>query len=844
MIVSPYGPSNSWLMAVGEAPGEEEERQGRPFVGPAGQKLREFFMQVGIDPEEVYYTNLCAARPPANKLEKFFLDGGEPDLPVFLGLEQLKSQILSVRPNVILALGNFALHALTGKGRWVDYMKDGERIRGFTGIQDWRGSILHSTLVEGFKVIPTYHPSYILREGMGDHGIWLSDLARAKAEGLFPEVRRPRKLIVQVGTQPSTLVNYEGVIDREEVPQWEPSILTRSDVRDILLSDPATPTTLDIEYIRNTLLCVGLTNDRNSAYVVPTKSLGDIQYVSDIIRNTKGFNAQNSMFDASILEWHYSLPIMKRVVFDTMVAAYVANVELPKGLDFLISIYTDQPYHKGMVNWKDVEKGKMPHHIVYAYNGIDVWTQHEIMEEQQRLEFDNPKVERSFRFLMALLNPLWEMSRRGIRIDTDLMKDSRKILEEDAMVHALELMCTAGLPDVINVKSGPQVSDLLFNKLGLKPLKMNKTGPATDDKTLAALEIKTKDPTAKRCISLIRKIRNARDLRSKFFDIEFDSDGRMRSHYDPTKTVTGRLASRKFYPTGKGANGQNYPRDKRARRAFIADRKKVFGYADLEKAESLVVAHLTGDPRMLLDHSPGQNAHRNLGAALFGKKPEELTEDEYYLSKKTRHAGNYMQGPQTFMRSVNQDAHKTGVSVDLKEAETYIHTYRNIHPGLPRWWDQVKNQLYKTRTLENLLGFQRIFYGHVGSILPEAIAFTPQSTVGQILNVGLLNLEGIPCPYTVERDLWYMRYAGIHEELLECGYEGLMQIHDAVAFQVYESHAKRAAALIREALLVPLTNPRTGEDFTIPVEVSLDLDPEHIREWKSNWGDCKVFKEF
>jgi uracil-DNA glycosylase family 4 len=835
------GPERAQIMIVGDAPESEDLRLGKPFAGPAGRLLRNFLLEAGIDAEDCYLTYLCPAFPPGGMFHRFFIDGGLPMAPVAEGLEALRLDIERIRPNVLLALGNFPLALLTSKGRWIDQWKDGKHSRGYTGIQDWRGSILHCSLAEA-KLIPTFHPAYIAREGMPDHGIFKVDLARAAREAGFPEVRRPEKAIYLASETPQVLANYCGVIDRDEAPEWQMAEITREEIRETLLSTPEVPTTLDIEYIGSKLLCCGLTNCRDKAYVLPTTNLNDQMYLESIVRETRQFNAQNSMFDASILEWHYNLPIMDRVTFDTMVAAHAANIELPKGLDFLVSVYTDQPYYKGMVNWKLIKKGLQPASVVYAYNGIDVWTQHEVMEKQKVLELTDPAVQRTYEFMMKLLPPLWEMSKRGIKIDAELREEVRRELRAEEVAGGFELALLLGLSHAPNVKSGPQMSEILFSRLGLKPGKLNKTGPATDDKTLAALSLAAKTDDQREALRLIRQVRKARDLQSKFFNLEFDTDGRMRGHYDPTKTVTGRLASRKFYPTGLGTNQQNIPRDKRARRVFVADRKKIFAYADLEKAESFVVAQISGDARMLFDHSPGQNAHRNLGSALFNIPPEALDEDQYYLSKKTRHAGNYMQGWMTFMRNVNQDAHKTGVAIDAKQAKFFIQTYKDLHPGLPRWWRETETRLYATRTLSNLLGRHRVFYGHIGGLLPEAIAFVPQSTVGDTLDEGFLALHGVETPYIRERELW-KNYEGIAEELKEYGFEALQQVHDSVGFQCWEKDAERVFPLVRRALSIPLTNPRTYEEFTIAVEIQADLDPERFAAGKSNWGDCKVWKE-
>ena len=842
--VGPSGPASARLMIVGEAPGADEAREGKPFVGKAGQTLRQFLMEVGIDPAEVYFTNLCQYQPPGNKLEKFFLDGGVPNVQVLEGMAALQAQIRAVRPNLILALGNFPMKMLTGHGRWFDKTEDGQRIRGFTGIGDYRGSVYPCKLVEeGPKVMCTWHPAYIVREGMKDHGIFKTDLAKAAEQMRFPEIRRRPRETVLVSKEPQVLLGYKDFRGNESPeymegasPVWCPYDDSRAQIKDQLLAEPNAMLTLDIEFIGSSLLCVGVTTRADRACVIPINGLDDLLYMQSIVCSGLGINAQNSMFDAGILEWFYQMRVMPLIKFDTLFAAYAANIELPKDLGFLLSVYTDIPYHKGMVDWKLVKQGKQSKDIVYAYNAIDVYGQHEVMEQQILHELSDPSVRATFEFYMALLSPLWDMSKRGIRINTALMEQEKKWIASESARLGMELMMIAGKP--VNPRPSKDCIAFLYEQLGLPVLKRGKKDPSTDDKTLASLSIRAGLTDAQRkAVNLIREARRVLNLGSKFFDIEFDEDGRMRGSYNPVKTVTGRLSSVKFFPTGRGTNQQNIPRDTRARRVFTADPGKVFWYADLERAESFVVAQITGDSRMLADHEPGKDAHTSLGVVLFKKPEDEITKDERYLAKKTRHAGNYMQGPRTFMNNINQDAHKTGVSIDYSEAEILIHGYRDIHPFLKKWWNQVERELWATRTLRNLLGMHRTFYGHIDSLLPEAVAFVPQSTVGQIINVGLLNLRGIICPYMEARGLW-SQYKDIGAELLDCGMEALLQVHDMVGGQVNERDADRAMPLIRRALEIPLRNPRTYEDFTIPAELQIDVDPERIATWTSNWGDC------
>jgi uracil-DNA glycosylase family 4 len=811
-------------MIVGEAPGQIEEKEGRPFVGPAGKMLRSFLMQAGIDPDDCYLTNICKYRPPGNKLATWFDNKGRPYEVVVDGMLELQNEIDRVRPNVIIAAGNFPMWALTGKGDW----SNDPDSRGYRGITKWRGSILPCTLVGGFKVIPTFHPSYINQEGYADHGTWLVDLLRIARESAFPEIRRPVKDVV-IDPTIKQRIDFLGQV--EEARQQK-KILT-----------------FDIEYVGSKLLCVGMTLNRDNPHVVVTRNSSDIQYVRDILTSGIRLNAQNAMYDCSQLEWWYQMAIMQYMIYDTMICQYAANIELPKGLDYLTSIYTDEPFYKDMVDWDLIKKGKQDLATVWHYNGKDTWTQHQVMEDQWsddleirdpaealawlngEIELKDHAVRDSFSFGMQLLNPLWDISKRGVRVDRQLMRKLEEELDTKMAEDRVWLQkLNGGKP--LNEQSNPQVAQFLYGRMELPVIKMNETGPACDDKTLAELLGKATHPMQQDALTLLRSIRTGRALKSKFIGIELDDDGRMRGHYNPARTDTGRLASTKFGPTGRGANQQNYPRDKRVRKCFRPDRGKKFGYADLERAESLVVAHITGDPEMLRVHQPGVDAHRELASELFGVPVSQVTDDQRYLGKKTRHAGNYMQGPKRFMMEINKDAHKTGVSIDFEEAKHYIAVYRKLHEQLPVWWKETENQLWSTHRLYNLLGRQRTFYDRVQSCLPEAVAFVPQSTVGDTLNVGLLQLSGVESKYA--------RKAGIVEAipkhlpvLRAAEFEILMQIHDAVAFQYLPEYEEEVAIAVRELMRVPLWVSPRHDPFEIPVEIQLG----------ESWGEVKVWHE-
>ena len=131
------GAANARLMFVGEAPGADEDKQGVPFVGAAGQLLNRMLTNLGLRREEVYIANILKSRPPGNR-------DPEPD-EIAACLPFLDKQIKAIRPRVIVVLGRIAAHALLGTKEPIT------RLRG------------HWQKYHDIRVMPTFHPSYLLR---------------------------------------------------------------------------------------------------------------------------------------------------------------------------------------------------------------------------------------------------------------------------------------------------------------------------------------------------------------------------------------------------------------------------------------------------------------------------------------------------------------------------------------------------------------------------------------------------------------------------------------------------------------------------------------------------------
>ena len=154
-VVYGVGNPNADLMFIGEAPGRDEDEQGKPFVGRAGQLLTDIIKAMKLTRDDVYIANVIKCRPPENRNpEPDELDACRP---------YIRQQVAIIQPKVIVTLGRFALQSLT------------ETAYGITSV---RGTWLE---YNGVKLMPTYHPAYLLRNPDAKKDVW-ADMKKVMGE--------------------------------------------------------------------------------------------------------------------------------------------------------------------------------------------------------------------------------------------------------------------------------------------------------------------------------------------------------------------------------------------------------------------------------------------------------------------------------------------------------------------------------------------------------------------------------------------------------------------------------------------------------------------------------------
>lgn len=323
------------IFLLGEAYGEEEEKQRTPFIGAAGYELTKMLSEAGIHRADCHITNVFNLRPRGNRMEDLcgpkpmalsgwpsLLPGKYIRMEFAPELERLSTELLEINPNVVVALGNTACWALLGK----------------TAISKLRGTTQLSThCASGFKVLPTYHPAAILRQ-WDLRPISVIDLIKAKRESATPDISRPER---EIWIEPTL----------EDLHEFKRLIRGCK-----ILS-------VDIETAGREITCIGFAPNRSCALVIPFTCAGRLgrnywpteqherhawEFVKLHLEDPgipKVF--QNGLYDIAFLYRAAGIRVANAAE-DTMLLHHALQPESLKGLGFLGSLYCDEGAWKDM----------------------------------------------------------------------------------------------------------------------------------------------------------------------------------------------------------------------------------------------------------------------------------------------------------------------------------------------------------------------------------------------------------------------------------------------------------------------------------------------------------------
>lgn len=818
MKIRGEGPIPTRVMIVGEFP---SERDRVPFDGGAGMELNRMLHEAGIMRSECYVTYACKERPPNGVLSTWIalkkkditqhhtlLRDKYCTYHLHEGHAELMTEIEMVQPNIIIAMGNLALWMLTG--HW--------------GVLKWRGSLLS---FKDCKVIPTLTPGAVLRE-WPQRAVVLSDLRRVKRHmtSRVYDNRPDWQFIVR----PTFLQVIETVGMLHERAEH--------------LSSPVW-LDFDIETRGGHIDCIGFSWSRYDAICIPLMARGKpsgywsadeealicFHLYQLLTHKNVQVRWQNGLYDAQYVHrhWHF-IPNGGQ---DTMITQHSVFCALPKGLAFIASMYADH-----YIYWKDEGKiaSDVPEEQRWTYNLQDcVYTREagEVLLEVAK----SMKLDLVDQHQQKLFYPVLRAMILGVRIIHE--KKSQMALDIQEELSHREAFLHNVLGHTINPSSPKQMQALFYDDLN-QPIIYKRTvvqgqtkmSPTCDDEALAKLS--TKEPLIKPICNAIADIRTLNKFLGDFVMMPLDDDGRMRCSFNIAGDAGGksapysyRLSSSKN-PFGSGGNLQTIPSEKskssgkaaargsmdftlpNIRSMYGPDPGFTFFDMDLDRADLQVVVREAGEPEWIAAMLQGVDMHLLNACVLAKREPpplEELVESHpnYKLhraplkharefAKTFCHATNYGGGAKTVAAHTGRTVH------EIDQAQKY---WFGAHPGIRQWHGRTFDQINRFRFVENKWGYRWYIFDRLEALLPEALAWVPQSTVGILIN-----------------RIWTSFYENIPEVQV------LLQVHDSLAGQ-FPTH--------RSATILPLMEKHSR--IEIPYDPPLII-PTGVKTSTTSWGDC------
>jgi DNA polymerase I-like protein with 3'-5' exonuclease and polymerase domains len=680
----------------------------------------------------------------------------------------------------------------------------------------------------GAKVIPTYHPAAVLREWS-----W-----RATAVNDLRRAARFR----DGSAYPKPAWNFRVRPSFEEARGCLQELCRR-------LGEGVLRLSFDLETRNGHIACAGLSWTLADAICIPfmcvesASGFWTLDEEAELVwllrkiltHESAQVVGQNILYDSQYTwrHWHF----VPNVYQDCMISQHSIFSDLPKSLAFQASMYAQ--YY---VYWKDEGKDwakNMGEDQLWNYNCLDcVYT-----DEGGRVELElvaSMGLKEVHDFQQRMLWPVLQAMQRGVLIDDHRRSDLAKevigeISRRDAFIEAV-----CGHP--LNVRSPKKMHAFFYHDLKIKPIKKKakkgKEGKATleDD---ALQQISRREPLLKPLINAISDIRTM-GIFKNMLTTPLDLDGRMRCAYNIGGSASGKSAPKTYRLSssenafGSGTNLQNIPSEKskslgkasargataglgdpysypNLRGMFVPDSGYVFFDGDLDRADLQVVVAEADDPMLKAAMKLGVDIHLMNAFSLEGREPpplEELVETHPHyadhrgpmklrreFAKVFVHGTNYGGQPRTMA---------AGTGRTIREVERAQASWFGAHPGILRWHERVKHQVNTRRFIQNRFGFRWYVFDRVDSIIPEAIAWVPQSTVAVLIN-----------------KIWLK----IYEELPEV--QVLLQCHDSICGQV---PIERASELIPKIQAIA--------SIEIPYDPPLTI-PFSVKTSTVSWGDCQ-----
>jgi DNA polymerase-1 len=397
---------------------------------------------------------------------------------------------------------------------------------------------------------------------------------------------------------------------------------------------------------------------------------------------------------------------------------------------------------------------------------------------------------------MPLVPVLAEIERNGFALDVRVLEAMSKELERelDRMIETIGRLAGGEF----NINSPKQLATVLFDKLGLKPIRKTKTGYSTDEDTLTQLATQHELPAQ------ILNYRTLSKLKSTYVDalpeLVNPETGRLHTSLNQTVAATGRLSS-------ADPNLQNIPvkgeYGLRIREAFVAAPGHTLLCADYSQIEPRILAHLSQDERLLRVFERGEDIHTATAVEIFKLSPELITKEMRRAAKTVVFGIVY--GISPFGLSQN-------IGVSQQEAKKYIDAYFERYAGVRALMDRTIAEAKEKGYTTTILGRRRPI-PELQSSDPTQRGFGERMAVNSPIQGSAADLIKVAMIAVSKR---------LHEELPST--KMILQVHDELIFETPEKDLEKAKQLVKSEM--EATGTKLG--LSVPLKVDLGVG----RNWR------------
>lgn len=489
---------------------------------------------------------------------------------------------------------------------------------------------------------------------------------------------------------------------------------------------------------------------------------------------------------------------MQGITFDTMLASYLLNPNKPNHnlTDVSMEYLGIKKLSFGDVVTKDKKDFReVAIDEAARYSGEDAAVTLSLKKYLEP-ELKKEGVDKLFTDMeIPLIAVLADMEMAGVKIDLGLMQSFSKKMAKELLSIEKRIYFIAG--EEFNINSPKQLQVILFERLGLKPVKKTKTGYSTNVDVLEQLALEHELPQE------IIEYRTLSKLKSTYVDalprLVNTRTGRLHTSFNQTVTATGRLSS-------SDPNLQNIPirgeRGKRIREAFIAEKGNVLLSSDYSQIELRILAHLSGDKSLVEVFQNDGDIHTMTACELFGVSDNAVTDDMRRTAKTVNFGIIYGISPYGLSRQLK---------IGIDEAKSFIDTYFARYSEVRDYMDTLINDALKSGYVATIFNRKRAIPELKSSNrnirqLGERLATNSpvQGSAADVIKISMINISN-----------------RLKRERLES--KMLLQVHDELLFEVPEKEKEVLSRLVREEM-----------EHAVKLEVPLKVD----MGIGSNWAEA------